>query len=360
LHKLPNYKKSNPLDKWIISELNKLTYDVSSWFDNYKLNEATRPIVAFMDNLTNWYIRRSRKRFWKSENDTDKIEAYNTLYEVLVELSKIISPFMPFVSESIYKNLTKNESVHLDMFPETNPSFILEQLSKDMDLTQKVINLWLAARANAKLRVRQPLSYIKITEELSDYYLEIIKEELNIKAINIFKQEEKPKKICKPNGRNIWPKFGTNVKFIMEQAKTWNFKELENGNILVWEFELENGDFEIVFEATSDNKTANEIIESWFGTVISLCTQLDNDLINEWYARDIVRQIQEARKQADFEVSDRIQISISGENVSSIIEKFSNYIETETLSKIVQNIDTPNLEKDLEIEDLKIKLKIKK
>jgi isoleucyl-tRNA synthetase len=133
--------RQNILDKWIISELNKLTQEVTSNLDNYKINEATRPIVAFMDNLTNWYIRRSRKRFWKSENDNDKIEAYETLYEVLVEVSKLLCPFMPFVTEYIYKNLTGKESVHLEVFPFANASFIFKSLNSQFATTTNLINL---------------------------------------------------------------------------------------------------------------------------------------------------------------------------------------------------------------------------
>jgi len=136
-----------------------------------------------MDNLTNWYIRRSRKRFWKTENDTDKLEAYETLYFTLVETCKIIAPFMPFVSEHIYKNLTSETSVHLTEFPKYDSSLINLELNKDTDLVQKVITLGLAWRANQKIRVRQPLKSITITFEISDYYKEIIKEELNVKEI---------------------------------------------------------------------------------------------------------------------------------------------------------------------------------
>jgi len=133
--------KNNNLDKWLISELNELTKEVSTGFDEYKLNNATKPIVKFMDNLTNWYIRRSRKRFWKSENDGDKFEAYETLYEVLVELTKIIAPFMPFISEHMYKELTGNESVHLTDFPTYNSNLIDEKLNTDTDKVQKIITL---------------------------------------------------------------------------------------------------------------------------------------------------------------------------------------------------------------------------
>jgi isoleucine--tRNA ligase len=136
-----NLKSENILDKWLISELNELTLEVRTAFDNYELNQATRPILKFMDNLTNWYIRRSRKRFWKSENDSDKLNAYETLYFALVELTKILAPFVPFVSEYIYKNLTKKESVHLEDFPSYNKNLIDLKLNENTDKIQKIINL---------------------------------------------------------------------------------------------------------------------------------------------------------------------------------------------------------------------------
>jgi isoleucine--tRNA ligase len=136
-----NLNSENILDKWLISELNELTLEVRTAFDNYELNQATRPILKFMDNLTNWYIRRSRKRFWKSENDSDKLNAYETLYFALVELTKILAPFVPFVSEYIYKNLTKKESVHLEDFPSYNKNLIDLKLNENTDKIQKIINL---------------------------------------------------------------------------------------------------------------------------------------------------------------------------------------------------------------------------
>lgn len=133
--------RSNPLDVWMISETHKLVADVTNGMETYEVTDATRPIVKFMDNLTNWYIRRSRKRFWKSENDGDKLEAYETLYEVLVTLSQVVAPFMPFLTEEMYKNLTGNESVHLSDFPIADSTLINEQLNADMDLCQKIITL---------------------------------------------------------------------------------------------------------------------------------------------------------------------------------------------------------------------------
>lgn len=356
--KLPNYTKSNELDKWIVSELHKLVSEVSSWLDAYKLNEASRPIIQFMDNLTNWYIRRSRKRFWKSESDNDKLEAYSTLYDVLVELTKVIAPFMPFVSEYIYKELTKKESVHLDLFPTPVKSWIFDDLNNDTDKVQKIITIWLAWRANNKIRVRQPLASITIWEQLDNYYIEIIKEELNVKEVVVVDPSTIAKKICKPNGRVIWPKFGWDVKFIMSEAKTWNFQELDNWNIKVGHFELEAGDFEIVFEA-GDSKYN---IEAWFGMVIAMDSEITEELKLEWYARDIVRHIQEARKEAGYNVDDRIKIIVNSEKwiINEVIKQFGAYIETETLSQIDTSISGWDLEKELELEDIKIKLILKK
>lgn len=347
-------KLNNNLDKWLISELNELAKEVGKGFDEYKLNEAAKPIVKFMDNLTNWYIRRSRKRFWKTENDTDKLEAYETLYYTLVEVSKIIAPFMPYVSENIYKNLTWDLSVHLTDFPKYNEKLINLELNKDTDLVQKVITLGLAWRANQKIRVRQPLKSITITFEISDYYKEIIKEELNVKDVLVVEWTTLAKKICKPNGRTIGPKFGSNVKAIMEMAKSGSFSELENGSVLVWEFTLEVWDFELVYES---GNSANAI-EAWFGMVISMDSEITPELKNEGYIRDIVRHIQESRKEADYKVDDRIQVSISG--CDEVISNFKEYIQNETLSKIIDSLDTFEINKDLEIEDLKINLRLKR
>lgn len=360
IYKLPNYTKNNPLDKWIISELHSLTWEVRNSLDNYKLNEAAKPIVKFMDNLTNWYIRRSRKRFWKSDTDSDKLEAYNTLYDVLIEVSKVIAPYMPFVSEYVFKNLTGKESVHLELYPTRNKAFIFEELNANTSEVQNIITLWLAARANAKLRVRQPLQYVKITHKLDEYFEEILREELNVKEIRVFDKNEIPSQICKPNARLIGPKFGGDVKFIISEAKAGNFTLLQNGWVKVWEFELNPWEFEIEFVSSETSMNSNEVLESWNGMVVALDITITQNLKLEWYTRDIVRQIQESRKEADFNVDDRIQVSISWDMVSEILSKFKSYIETETLSTIVSDLQNPNLEKEVEVEDLKVKLRLKK
>lgn len=350
----PRVHPENNLDKWLISELNELTKEVSVWFDSYKLNEASKPIVKFMDNLTNWYIRRSRKRFWKSENDGDKLQAYETLYFTLVELTKIIAPFMPFISEFMYKDLTWEKSVHLTDFPTYDEKLINEKLNNDTDKVQKIITLGLAWRANNKVRVRQPLNSITITEKLDEYYTEIIKEELNVKEVFVVDGNSLAKQICKPNGRAIWPKFWKDVKFIMEEAKAGNFEILDNWDIKVWVFELEAGDFELVFESWDEWK----LIEAGFWMVIAMDPEITHELMLEWYARDLVRQIQETRKEADYQVDDRIQVSIS--NAEEILKNFKDYIQNETLSTVVYGIENADIDKVIEIWDLKLNLTLKK
>lgn len=365
IYKLPA-KRDNILDKWIISELNKLIWDVKTGFDNYRINEATRPIMSFMDNLTNWYIRRSRKRFWGTGLDEDKLQAYETLYEVLVELCKVFAPLMPFVSEHIFRNLTSKESVHLEIFPNLNQWFILDNLNSSFDKTAKLVNLWLACREKNKLRVRQPLKTIKISEQLDKYYLDIIKDELNVKEISVFTENEMPKRICKPNARLIWPRFWNDVKFILNEAKSGNFEELEWGRVKVWDFILEIGEYEIEFQTSVRElrwfNDIDEAFESWYGCVVALNITLTPELIAEWFARDLVRHVQESRKEADFEVDDRILLEIWIENseLKNSVEKFKENIESETLSTIVDVLDNPSYEKEIELEEYKIKLALKK
>lgn len=345
----------NNLDKWLVSALNLLIEQVDAGLSSYDLQSSTKPILKFLDELTNWYIRRSRRRFWKSENDGDKLQGYNTLYVVLVELSKVLAPFIPFVSESIFKDLTWKESVHLEYYPEVNASLVLKELNEEMDLVQKIINLWLSLRTNKKIRVRQPLSSISLAIDFDDYYKDILKEELNIKDV-IYNPDivNMVKKVCRPNAKILWPRFGKDVQNIIKQAKDWYFDELENGNVKVWDFELNLGEFEIVFEKTDENID----IETWYWLVVSMDTFITKDLKLEWYARDLVRFIQEARKEADYNVEDRILVSISTND--SFVNDYKGYIQSETLSSIVEDLANFDLEKQVEIEDIKFSFKLKR
>lgn len=183
-------KSKNLLDKWIISELNMLIKEVDGKLNAYDIYSSAKLIEKFIDNLSNWYIRRSRKRFWKSENDEDKNKAYQTLYAVLIELSKLMAPFTPFVAEEIYKNLTGKESVHLADFPVADEKLIDEKLNEEMKQIRIIISEALQLRANAGIKVRQPLSKLQITNyELRDKLINIVREEVNVKEIKLIKGE---------------------------------------------------------------------------------------------------------------------------------------------------------------------------
>ena len=355
------WDKLNPLDKWIISELNKLIKDVENAMDEYTLMPATRYIVDFMDNLTNWYIRRSRRRFWKSENDNDKIQAYETLYEVLVKLTQVLAPFAPFVTDYIYKDLTKQESVHLSDWPKYDKNLIDEKLNQEMQLAKNIVSLWLSWRARNKIRVRQPLAWVKITKDLPDYYKNIIKDELNVKDVVV--STDLAKEIAKPEGRKIGPKYGKAVQQIIKNAKEWNFEKLEWGKIKVftqdWEFVLEPDEYTIEFIPQDESLD----LEAGFGIVVALDKNITEDLLLEGYARDIVRFVQEARKKADYHVSDRIQLKVESEKwqVTDVLNKFKDYIEKETLSTIVDKIENPDIEVEENLNDnIKIQISLKK
>lgn len=358
IFKLPGYKE-NSLDKWILGEMHKLIAEVEDHMNHYRIAEAARPIAKFMDNLTNWYIRRSRKRFWKSENDNDKIEAYDTLYELLVTLCKVLAPFTPFVTEHIFRNLTGKKSVHLEDFPVAAPAMIIHSINDQFEVAANLVNLGLAWRGKKNIRVRQPLLSATIWEKLEPYFIDIIKEELNVKEVKVLKNsEEIAKKICKPNGKLIGPKFGKDVQIIISEAKSGNFVELTGGQIKIThqdkEFILEPNEYEIAFEKADESLD----IESDFGMVIAIDGTLTPELINEWISRDLVRQIQEARKEAGFDVDNRIEVIISWEKIGGIIENFKWYIEWETLSKIKSEIKRVDFEKTIELESGEVKLEL--
>jgi len=175
----------NILDKWIVSRLQSLVKEVSDGMEEYQLNEATRGIIPFLDDLSNWYVRRSRRRFWKSENDGDKSAAYHTLYYVLVEFAKILAPFSPFISEDIYRKLTGEESVHLKDFPLHQPSLVNEKLEKEMKEVRESVREGLAQRARAGIKVRQPLTKVYLENIPSKEMIEVVKEELNVKEVGL-------------------------------------------------------------------------------------------------------------------------------------------------------------------------------
>ncbi len=335
-----DFKPKHKLDQWILSELNQLIEECTNQLDDYNLTKGTRPMIDFVDNLSNWYIRRSRRRFWKSESDKDKNEAYQTLYMVLVRFTKLIAPFMPFVSDEIYRNLTKNDhedenSVHLCDWPIADKDMIRSDLNDEMAVVRRIVNLGHAVRSKAQIKVRQPLAKVQVglPESVSkDIVLaqkEVICEELNVKDLEVLTEVgEVVNKVVKPDAKKLGPKYGKDVQKIIQSVKAGDFEELKDGKIKVGDFELEPDEVEIGFEGAEGYDVQGEA-----GFVVVLDTDITDDLRYEGYAREIVRFVQELRKQADYEVYERIYLQVKAEDeIEKAATRFADYIKRETLA----------------------------
>lgn len=347
----------NKLDKWILSLLNELIETEIKLMESYDLQRASNAIYSFVDSLTNWYIRRSRRRFWKSEDDDDKKMAYQTLYTVLVKLCQIIAPFTPFLSEEIYRNLTNEESVHLTAYPKPDKKARDPKLMQEMFVTKTIVSLGLASRAKNKIKVRQPLSKVQIAlggqydKKIIDDQIEIIKEELNVKEVEfIDNPSDLATIIAKPNAKLLGPKYGKEVQKIIMEAKEGRFKKLDNGNIKILNFELTPEEMEIAYLGKEGTD-----VETEEGILIALDTKITPALELEGQARDIVRQIQEMRKSADYKVDDRIQIALINAP-NDLIEKFGDYISSETLTTSIED-DIKEPDEFGEYEGVTIKIK---
>ena len=298
--------------------------------DRYDLQRAVRPFVQFIEDLTNWYIRRSRRRFWKSEDDADKVQAYATLYEVLLGLCKIAAPFTPFISETIYRNLRTAdmpESVHLCDFPTAADAKRDEVLEGQMALVMNAVEQGRTLRAEYKLKNSQPLSSMDIVcgsgahlariHELED----IIKDELNVREVYFTSDASSFATIsAKPNFKKLGPKFGPMMKKaagIISQmtAEQLHVEERRFGVLKIeidgQEFELHDDDIEVV-------RTPKEgmAVSEHDGIVVALTTELNDDLITEGLAREFVNKIQNMRKEMNLEVTQRIRIAFKGDESS--------------------------------------------
>ncbi len=317
----------NVLDRWIISSMETLIADVTSAMDTYDLQKAVRPLVAFVDALTNWYIRRSRRRFWKSEDDADKRCAYRTLRYVLVQLSKVAAPFCPFISEQIFRNLrgvSDPESVHLCDFPGAESSARDLALEKDMALVQCVVSLGRQLRTDKDLKVRQPLSKLYVvsanpaTRSALATYTPIIKEELNVKDVAFSDDEAKLAVLSlKADFKRLGPRFGANMKAVaasianlsQEQASALARGETLSLDVLGKQEPLTPQDVVIRREPREGLVVAAE-----GDIVVALETTLSASLVAEGLMREFISRIQSLRKEADLEITQRIDISVTADD----------------------------------------------
>ncbi len=359
------FEPKHKLDQWILSYLNTLTEEVTENMESYNLTKATRPMVEFVDHLSNWYVRRSRRRFWKSENDADKWEAYQTLHTVLVQFSKLLAPFMPFLSDEIYRNLTNEESVHLADWPVVNKKLINTDLNEEVELARRIVNLGHAIRGKKKVRVRQPLAKVivglphSVDPKVVLLQKDVILEELNVKELELLNDAgELAEFVALPNAKLLGPKYGKDVQKIIQEAKAGNFKVLDNKQVEVAGFTLEPEEVELAYKGKEGVD-----IESEEGIVVSLDLTVSEELYREGLMREVVRAVQDMRKEAGYEVSDHINLLVQAEGeLEKAVTEYADDIKEETLANELQqggDIEW-DLEKGFETDGLHAKLAIRK
>jgi isoleucyl-tRNA synthetase len=359
----PPVSERDPLDRWVLAELHQLVKEVTEAYEDYDVTNATRPVQAFVEVLSNWYVRLSRRRFWKGENDTEKLGAYATLYECLVTVSKLIAPAMPFLSEAIYRNLAAEadasapESVHLARWPAHEGSLIDQDLLDEMRLVQRLVSMGLAARHSAKMRVRQPLAKAEFALRESDHatvvskYADLIKSELNVKNLGVVSTDEAAKMVTtryevKPYQRQLGKKYGKDLPtiqnaflkgeqdFVRPYAERWLQGETVTVEIAGQSFEIAPDELEVkVIQEVTQGYGVSEENDYW--AVVD--AQLTAELIMEGLAREVVRRIQTMRKDADFNIDDKIAITYKASGkLGKAIEQFAEYIRAETLSTALE------------------------
>ncbi|MGA7722231.1 MAG: isoleucine--tRNA ligase [Ignavibacteriaceae bacterium] len=352
-----DYNIRPEIDRWIISKLSSLVADYEKMMDEYDVTKAARAVSDFtIDHLSNWYVRRCRRRFWKSEMNENKLSAYQTLYECLITIAKLTSPFAPFISEELYQNLNsitkqeKFESVHLSEFP--NPVYSEKQLEEKMEIAQKVVYLTRSMRAKNNLKVRQPLKRIMVVVdkekiEALNKMKEVILEEVNIKELVVLDDDsEIVNKSAKANFKSIGPKFGKNVNTVANAIKNLSKAEIaliEKGESIKIktggeELPVTKDDVEII-----SSEITGWLVETEEGVTVALDVELDDSLISEGMAREFVNRIQNMRKDAGFDVIDRIKIKFNGDNkLVEAVKSFSKYISNETLAEKLEFEDRLN------------------
>ncbi len=364
-------KKLSVMDKWILSKLNGVISEADENLFNYKIVEATRAISEFTDELSNWYVRRCRERFWTSELTDDKISAYMTLYTVLVQFTKVCAPFIPFMTEQIYRNIVlsvdKNapESIHLCDFPKPCKDFDFPEIETDMDAIRRIVILGRACRNEANIKNRQPLYklYIQSDTEINPDYIYIIKDELNIKEVEFV--DDASSFIAynfKPQMRTMGPKYGRLMRPIFDEIAKLDgaavMATLNSGDPLrltVQGTDVEIYKDDVLVETVQMNGLVSN---SGSGFTVILDTNLNDELIDEGFLREILSKIQNMRKDSGFEVQDRITVKYSGsKKINEIFKKFDWEIKTQALANSIEHAKNNGKEWNINGEKMEIELK---
>ena len=341
-----DYDKLPVMDKWILSKLNTLVKTVDNNLANYKITETARVLEDFVDELSNWYVRRSRERFWAKGMEQDKINAYMTLYTTLVTLCKTAAPMIPFMTEDIYQNLVRSvdkdapESIHLCDFPVANEAWIDTELEDCMEKVLKVVVMGRACRNGANIKNRQPIGtmYIKAPWELDEFYKEIIEDELNVKEV-VFTDDVRnfTSYSFKPQLKTVGPKFGKKLNQIRTALTELNGNEAMDEINATGELKLRLGEEEIVLlkeDLLIDMAQMEGYVSEGDNEVtVVLDTNLTEELIEEGFVRELISKIQTMRKEADFEVMDKITVyNDKNDKIAQLFEKNAEVIKSEVLA----------------------------
>jgi isoleucyl-tRNA synthetase len=349
------YEKREEIDRWVLSKYNSLIKQVKEDMDKFELTRVVRAIQEFViEDLSNWYIRRSRRRFWSTELDDDKKAVYNTTYEILVGISKMIAPFVPFIAEEIYRSLTDKESVHLDYYPDCKEELIDLELEEKMDLVRDLVGLGRASREAVRIKVRQPIKEVLIDGKYEDKIQDLvplIKEELNVKEV-VFEKDlsQFMNYSLKPNFKVVGPILGSKVKAFGKALNELDphkaVGKLESGEKLTLNLDGEEVEIEkdYIMVTISSKEGFDVAMEN--NLFVILDTTLTKDLINEGYAREFISKVQQMRKNNGYEVLDNINIYYDGnDEIKEAIELFEDYIKEETLAKSIERVTDESFEK---------------
>ena len=368
------YDKLAVMDKWLLSKLNTVVKTVDENLGNYRIPEAARALSEFVDDMSNWYVRRSRERFWAKGMEQDKINAYMTLYTSLVTICKAAAPMIPFMTEDIYQNLVRSvdasapKSIHLCDFPEVDEKLIDKELEADMDEVLKIVVLGRAARNSANIKNRQPIGnmFVKANKELSDFYKTIIEDELNVKAVE-FKEDVSAfsSYSFKPQLKTVGPKYGKQLNAIREYLAGVDGNEAMNTLKTEGALKFDANGVEVTL--TEEDllidiaKTEGYVTEADAVVTVVLDTNLTEELLEEGFVREIISKVQTMRKEAGFEVMDQITISVAGnDKIADVIRRNEETIFGDVLATGIEYGAVKGFTKNWNINGEKVELGVEK
>ena len=369
-----NYDQLPVMDKWLLSRLNTTVQAVDNDLANYKIPEAARALQEFVDDMSNWYVRRSRERFWAKGMEQDKINAYMTLYHALVTIAKTAAPMIPFMTEDIYQNLVRSvdkdapESIHLCDFPTVNEAWIDKDLEADMKELLEIVVLGRACRNTANIKNRQPIGtmYVKAEKKMSEFYTDIIADELNVKEVKFADDVESFISYSfKPQLRTVGPKYGKLLGGIRQALTDINgtaaMNELRTNGVL--KLDINGNDVELTEEdlLIETAQTEGYVSESDGETSVVLDTNLTPELIEEGFVREIISKIQTMRKEAGFEVMDKIVVYAHGnDKIQDVMKTHEDEIKSEVLADEMVLGETDGYVKEWNINKEAVTMGVKK